>query len=130
VAVAAALLCTSPEVSRERVLDDVAAHCRPGPLHDALLAARELRDVAPTTAAAVLGSGQLISALDTVPFALWCATGNADSVVDTFWATVAGLGDRDTTCAIACSVVTARLGTSAIPSDWLARVEPIDLAWG
>lgn len=51
-------------------------------------------------AASVLGSGTLISAPDTVPFALWCAAGQLDDLAEVLWQTVAGWGDRDTTCAI------------------------------
>jgi len=127
VAVATGLACTSVVApSREQLLSTAAGYCRPGAVRDVLGVAADLGAVAPTTAAAELGSGYEVSAVDTVPFALWCAAGNLDDFVETFWATVSGLGDRDTTCAIACSVVAARVGIAGIPDDWIARVEPVD----
>lgn len=36
------------------------------------------------------------------------------------WLTVGGLGDRDTTCAIAGGIVAAYTGTEGIPARWLA----------
>ena len=82
-------------------------------------------DVSPEEAAATLGSGQDVAAFDTVPFALWSAATTPDDFVETFWRTVAGLGDRDTTCAIACSVTAARVGPEGIPLQWLAAREPL-----
>ncbi|MFJ8137446.1 ADP-ribosylglycohydrolase family protein [Streptomyces sp. NPDC096013] len=79
-------------------------------------------------AASVLGSGTLISAPDTVPFALWAAAGQLDDLPEALWQTVAGWGDRDTTCAIAGGVVAARTGTDGIPSAWRDACEAIP-AW-
>ncbi|MGQ4479821.1 ADP-ribosylglycohydrolase family protein [Streptomyces sp. SAS_276] len=79
-------------------------------------------------AASVLGSGTLISAPDTVPFALWSAAGQLDDLPEALWQTVAGWGDRDTTCAIAGGVVAARTGTGGIPSVWRDACEAIP-AW-
>ncbi|WP_405802904.1 ADP-ribosylglycohydrolase family protein [Streptomyces sp. NBC_01187] len=76
-------------------------------------------------AASVLGSGKQISALDTVPFALWSAAGHLDDLTETLWQTVAGWGDRDTTCAIAGGIVAARTGTAGLPADWRTAREEI-----
>jgi ADP-ribosylglycohydrolase len=76
-------------------------------------------------AVSALGNGTDLSAQDTVPFALWSAATHLDSFEETFWSTVSGLGDRDTTCAIACGVVAGRSGVAGIPSDWLARRESL-----
>jgi ADP-ribosylglycohydrolase len=67
------------------------------------------------TAAALLGNGSLISAQDTVPFALWCAAGHLDDYEEALWTTVSGLGDRDTTCAIAGGIVACYTGVEGIP---------------
>lgn len=79
-------------------------------------------------AASVLGSGIQISAPDTVPFALWSAAGQLDDLPEALWQTVAGWGDRDTTCAIVGGVVAARTGTGCIPSAWWEAREAIP-AW-
>jgi ADP-ribosylglycohydrolase len=62
------------------------------------------------TAARLLGSGLKGTAPDTVPFALWCAARHIDHYEQALWATVSGLGDRDTTCAIVGGVVALATG--------------------
>jgi ADP-ribosylglycohydrolase len=79
---------------------------------------------APEQAAAALGSGQQVASWDTVPFSLWCAARHPDSFPDAMWATVAGLGDRDTTCAIVGGIV-ALSAPGGVPEDWLASREPL-----
>ncbi len=74
-------------------------------------------------AAAALGTGARVSAQDTIPFALWCAARHLDSFEECMWTTVAGLGDRDTTCAIAGGIVAA--GGASIPAAWIAAREPL-----
>ncbi|GJF28018.1 hydrolase [Kitasatospora sp. NE20-6] len=76
-------------------------------------------------AAVVLGSGIMISAQDTVPFALWCAAGRLDSLPEALWHTLGGWGDMDTTCAIAGGVVAARTGLTGVPAGWLAARESL-----
>ncbi|MFJ6771172.1 ADP-ribosylglycohydrolase family protein [Kitasatospora sp. NPDC091257] len=76
-------------------------------------------------AASVLGSGTLISAPDTVPFALWSAAGHLDSLPEAVWHTLEGWGDKDTTCAVAAGVVAARTGLADVPPGWLAAREPL-----
>jgi ADP-ribosylglycohydrolase len=63
--------------------------------------------------------------MDTVPFALWCAAGHHDDLVEALWTTVLPGGDLDTTCAIVGGVVAARTGLHAVPADWLAACEPL-----
>jgi ADP-ribosylglycohydrolase len=72
-----------------------------------------------------LGTGTKISAQDTVPFCLWSAAYHLDSFEDALWHTVKGLGDRDTTCAIAGGIVA--LSVSEIPASWLQRREPLNM---
>ncbi|MFC7182188.1 ADP-ribosylglycohydrolase family protein [Kitasatospora paranensis] len=74
-------------------------------------------------AAVVLGSGALLTAQDTVPFALWAAAGQLDSLPDALWETLGGWGDMDTTCAMAAGVVAARTGLAGVPVGWLAARE-------
>ncbi|MFB6834567.1 ADP-ribosylglycohydrolase family protein [Streptomyces hydrogenans] len=76
-------------------------------------------------AAEVLGSGYRMSGPDTVPFALWCAAGHLDDPHEGLWATVAGRGDIDTTCAIVGGVIAARTGVNALPASWHAAREPL-----
>lgn len=91
-----------------------------------LVRARDFRpDITVGAVAATLGSGQQISAQDTVPFALWCAGRYLTSYEEALWATVSGLGDRDTTCAIVGGVVALATGADRIPVEWLACREPL-----
>ncbi|MBO1336173.1 ADP-ribosylglycohydrolase family protein [Streptomyces sp. VRA16 Mangrove soil] len=83
---------------------------------------------APWRAADLLGNGQRIRADDTVPFALWCAARHPGDLSAALWATAEGLGDVDTTCAIAGGVVGARTGTDAAPEGWLRRREALPAA--
>lgn len=82
----------------------------------------------PRTAASALGSGYRVLSWDTVPFALWCAARHLDHYEDALWTTVSGLGDRDTTCAMAGGIVALSAGRESIPAKWLAAREPLDLA--
>jgi ADP-ribosylglycohydrolase len=78
-------------------------------------------------AAQVLGSGYNVISSDTVPFALLCASVHLDDFAAAMWTTVSGLGDRDTTCAIAGGVVALAVGRAGLPADWLAAREPLRL---
>lgn len=77
------------------------------------------------TAVSALGNGSNLSAADTVPFALWCAARHLDDYAQALWATVSGLGDRDTTCAIVGGIVALANGIDAIPEAWLTARENI-----
>ena len=71
-------------------------------------------------AIAVLGNGTEVSAQDTVALALWCAGERLSDYEEAMWLTVSGLGDRDTTCAIAGGVVAVYSGFESIPAEWLS----------
>jgi ADP-ribosylglycohydrolase len=70
------------------------------------------------TAVSALGNGTMVSAPDTVPFAIWCAARHIDDFAAAMWTTVSGLGDRDTTCAIVGGIVALYVGVAGIPPDW------------
>ncbi|MDZ8055302.1 MAG: ADP-ribosylglycohydrolase family protein [Aulosira sp. ZfuVER01] len=77
------------------------------------------------SAVTVLGNGTQVSAQDTVPFALWCAAQHLNNYEEALWLTVSGLGDRDTTCAIAGGIVAMSTGVEGIPTDWVKAREPL-----
>ncbi len=77
------------------------------------------------TAVAALGNGSRVCSQDTVPFALWCTARHLRDFEEAMWATVSGLGDRDTTCAIVGGILCAG-SSAAIPPDWLAAREPLE----
>jgi ADP-ribosylglycohydrolase len=75
-------------------------------------------------AAQRLGTGAQVCAHDTVPFCLWVITRYRSSYEAALWATVSGLGDRDTTCAIVGGILASGADVR-IPEAWLARAEPL-----
>jgi len=113
-------LCGTP------LLELVCARTPDGETRDGLIRAAAMPPHTPVQdAVRVLGNGSNVTAPDTVPFALWSAAHHIDDFREAMWKTVSGLGDRDTTCAIAGGVVAAA-GT-LIPEDWLVAREPLPL---
>ena len=84
-----------------------------------------LENITVEQAASALGTGVRVSAQDTVPFCLWAAALHLNDYVEAMWATVTGLGDRDTTCAIVGGIVALSAGVESIPPSWVASREPI-----
>ncbi len=126
VALAAALAWGEGKPARDgaALLAAVVEQTPPGETRRGLEQARALPASTPVEEAArALGSGSRVSAQDTVPFAIWCAARHLGDFEQTFWTTVAGLGDRDTTCAIACGI--AALAAGEVPAEWERRREPI-----
>jgi len=78
-------------------------------------------------AVAALGNGQKVSTQDTLPFALWCVGEKIEHYEEAIWLTLNGLGDCDTTCAIVGGMVALANGRQAIPVEWLAAREPLDI---
>ncbi len=78
----------------------------------------------PSVVAQQLGSGYKISAQDTIPFALWCAAHHLEDYQEAFWATLSGLGDMDTNCAIVGGIVALSARQRGIPADWIESREP------
>jgi ADP-ribosylglycohydrolase len=110
----------------EPLLRFVLAHTPPSATRDGIDRALSLHvsGGSPRQAAETLGTGYQVSSADTVPFCLFCIARHPGSFEDSFWDTVAGLGDRDTTCAIVGGVV-ALHGEARIPPGWLASREPL-----
>lgn len=124
VAVAAALVVNGTR--GDALLREVLPHVPRGETHDGLRRALEVpTTTSPEEAAALLGSGKRVLSWDTVPFALWCAARHVDDFEEAMWCTVAGLGDRDTTCAIVGGIVALRVGRDGLPAAWLQRREPM-----
>lgn len=110
----------------DALLRAVLPHVPRGETHDGLRRALEVPTTSsPEEAAARLGSGKRVLSWDTVPFALWCAARHLDDFEEAMWCTVAGLGDRDTTCAIVGGIVALRVGHGGLPAAWLQRREPV-----
>jgi len=125
IALAAGYAAEAPACGRGDLLSAVVGALPDGSIAQATGRALELLGAKPEEAADALGSGQRVLCVDTVPFAIWCADRHIDDFEAALWATVAGLGDRDTTCAMVGGIVGARVGVTGIPPEWLERREPI-----
>ena len=134
VAVAAAVACNlrdesssdDDEIDGREYLNRVLEYVPESAVRTGIEKAREMVDDASVEEAAdVLGSGHEISSQDTVPFVLWCAAHELDHFDEALWLTVAGLGDRDTTCAMVGGIVACYTGDEAIPAEWLQNREEL-----
>jgi ADP-ribosylglycohydrolase len=130
VALAAGRACHMKDCGRaangQELLEHVYQHTPESYVRQGIRKAIELPpDTSIEKAVARLGNGSVVSAPDTVPFALWCAARHLDSYEEALWATVSGLGDRDTTCAIVGGIVVMYNGIEGIPSEWLEHREQI-----
>ena len=121
-AVAVAVAAAAAVRSEADLFQPVLEYTPPGLTRDGLERARRL-EATPQEAARLLGSGQQVTAQDTVPFCLWCASRYGHSYVECFWSTLAGQGDRDTTCAITGGIVA--LSANDLPDLWLTRRESL-----
>ena len=117
---------TNGKLDRAEFLDFVFSYLPDSEVRSKIRQARDMSDTASVTfAVSVLGNGVGVSAQDTVPFALWCASQHLNDYEEALWLTVSGLGDRDTTCAIVGSIVVMRTGVEEIPNDWQKFSEPL-----
>lgn len=132
VAVGAALAWQGRDLRPRPVLTDFLEGILPlvpeGEVRTGIERARDLpADTSVSQAAKILGSGDGVSAQDTVPFVLWCAGQHLGSYEDALWLTVSGLGDRDTTCAMVGGIVALSAGASDIPDAWIKAREPLPI---
>jgi ADP-ribosylglycohydrolase len=126
IAVAVAAALSVGGASPEELLSGVVARTPAGEV------ASRLRHVAgrpfsaqPRSIAGEVGCGVLISAPDTVPYAIWCAARHLDDLTDALWTTASVGGDIDTTCAIVGGIVAGRTGLRSVPPEWLAAREAL-----
>ncbi|PTL75829.1 crystallin J1 [Vitiosangium sp. GDMCC 1.1324] len=128
IAVAAAWACQWPESrgSASQLFEVVLDATPAGATRQGLEKARAWPlEATPSSAARALGSGQKVLSEDTVPFAVWCAARHLDSYEEALWTTVAGFGDRDTTCAMVGGIVALSAGLSSVPKAWRSAREPL-----
>ena len=123
-AVAVQIKAGDRESGGQALLETVLGHTPDGPTKEGIARACALTQVTSSTSAAgILGSGNKVLSSDTVPYALWCASRCLEDFEEAMWFTVAGLGDRDTTCAMVGGIVS--LSAAALPESWVAAREPL-----
>jgi ADP-ribosylglycohydrolase len=126
VAVAAAW-AVDPTADSASMFEAVLAHVPAGETRSGIeRAARLPKNADVPVAVAELGNGSRVISQDTVPFALWCVARHLGDFEESLWTTVAGLGDRDTTCAIVGSIVALSPGAT-IPATWIEAREPLEV---
>lgn len=111
---------------RRAFLEEVLAYLPPTEVREGIVRALALPIDTPAGEAAVmLGDGGRITAQDTVPFCMWCASAHLDDYEAALWETVSVLGDCDTNCAIVGGIVGAHVGVDAVPQAWFLAREPL-----
>lgn len=125
VAVATALVSSREYPRGSDLLRAVAEYLPESDTRSGILRGTQLSPDRVEDVASVLGSGNMVSSQDTVPFALFGAAHHLGNYEDALWWTVAGLGDRDTTCAIVGGIVAPTV--PKLPLEWLASREILPL---
>ena len=92
-----------------------------------LIASQTPSSVGAEAVAKALGNGSLVTAPDTVPFALWSAAHHLNDYVGAMKQTIVGGGDCDTNAAIVGGIVALSAGQDSIPSEWLKAREPVQI---
>jgi len=123
VAVAAAIATNRPYPTGSGFLKEILPFIPEGITKSRVELATEIPPEAFWDAVRELGTGQEVSAQDTVPFCLWNAAYHLGNYEDALWSTVQGMGDVDTICAIVGGIVA--LSASEVPEAWLRRREPL-----
>lgn len=126
VALAAAAAVNHPDALLPR-LGELAASVSDSELRAALERAASLGGVTPREAGRILGTGRDVLALDTVPFALWCAFSHLRDFGAALSAAIEGFdapdSDADTVCAIVGGIVVLACDPGSIPDLWLQSSE-------
>lgn len=129
VAVATAIACQysgKAKPSRKVFVEQILDYVPKSELLNKLYQAKMLPQTASVQlAVSALCNGKNLLSIDTVPFVIWCAAGHLDNFEAAFWTTLSGLGDRDTTCAMVCSIVACSVGNENIPKQWIQAREPL-----
>ena len=123
VAATASLVATTPHPSGPDLLKEVMGLVPESLVRQGIKLALEIPSSDLKEAISKLGTGNKVTAQDTVPFCLWSAAHHLDSFEEALWQTVKGMGDRDTTCAIVGGIVA--LSAPSIPESWLKQREPL-----
>lgn len=95
-----------------------------------LVASQTPAEVGVEVASKVLGNGSLITAPDTVPFALWSAACHLDNFVNALKQTIVAGGDCDTNAAIVGGIVALSVGSGGIPGEWRQQKESFPIGIG
>lgn len=90
-----------------------------------MIASQTPPNVGVEAVAKTLGNGSLVTAPDTVPFAIWSAASHLDNYVNALKQTIVAGGDCDTNAAIVGGIVALAVGHNGIPAEWQQHKEPL-----
>jgi ADP-ribosylglycohydrolase len=88
-----------------------------------LLASQTPAQIEVKAVARALGNGSLVTAPDTVPFAIWSAAHHLDDYAGAMKQTIVAGGDCDTNAAIVGGIVALSVGRDGIPAGWRQQKE-------
>ncbi len=129
IAVASAIACQyqgKSKPTRQEFIDQILPYIPKSEMLNKLFQALHLPDsTSVQLAVSALGNGKNLLAMDTVPFAIWCASGHLGDFEEACWITLSGLGDRDTNCAIVGGIVACSTGIGGIPDQWIQSREQL-----
>ncbi|MGA3141961.1 MAG: ADP-ribosylglycohydrolase family protein [Verrucomicrobiota bacterium] len=109
-----------------RLFEAVLEHTPESKVRRGLLIASQTPTTVPVEAVAkALGNGTLVTAPDTVPFAVWCAANHLDNYTEAITLTISAGGDCDTNAAIVGGIVALSVGRERIPAEWRKEKEPL-----
>jgi fermentation-respiration switch protein FrsA (DUF1100 family) len=92
-----------------------------------LIASQSPATIPVEAVAKALGNGSLVTASDTVPFALWCAAHHLDNYVDSLALTISGGGDCDNDRRIKAVATVSAVNIGAMfRNGWLGNVKSAD----
>ncbi|QIF04956.1 ADP-ribosylglycohydrolase family protein [Roseimicrobium sp. ORNL1] len=127
VAIAAAMAWQTrdmePELRWKTFFQSVINYTPPGEVQRGLEKAAGMAGASVEDAARALGNGALVTAPDSVPFAVWCAATHLRDFSGAVSAAISGGGDCDTIAAMAGGIVALSVGREGIPVRWLAERE-------
>lgn len=125
-AVAAENPCPSREAFRERMFAAALNFTPPSKVRSGIELARSIPlEADPMAVGRTLGNGSLITAPDTVPYALWCAARHIDDSPMALATSICTGGDCDTNAAIVGGIVACAVGREGIPKEWQTEMEPL-----
>jgi ADP-ribosylglycohydrolase len=91
--------------------------------HQLEQAAKLSADASLSEAVELLGCGERVTCLDTVPFCLWNANRFLSDYPEAIWSTVKAGGDIDTNAAIVGGIVVLSAQHHGVPETWITMRE-------
>ena len=116
-------------LAASRLMEQVLQHTPESEVREGLVLASQLPGATPIREAALaLGNGSLVTAPDTVPLAIWCASHHLHDYRRAVLTVISANGDCDTLAAIVGGIVALSAGREGIPKHWRSAKEKLPFA--